>query len=82
MDPGGETMKLRLAIAAIAVAAIAAPTIASAETTIIKKHGDRDDFRGARNELRIHRDFDRDRDADFHHGGKTVIIKKHGDRDY
>ncbi len=79
-------MKLRLAIAAIAVAAIAAPTIASAETTIIKKHGDRDDFRGARAEFRMHRDFDRDRDFHrgfFHrHGDRTVISKKHGDRDY
>ncbi len=76
-------MKLRLAIAAIAVAAIAAPTLASAETTIIKRHGDRDDFRGARAEFRLHRDFDRDRDAGFfhHHGGKTVIIKKHRDFD-
>jgi len=74
-------MKLRLAIAAIAVAAIAAPTLASAETTIIKKHGDRDDFRGARAEVRVHRDFDRDRDMGFHHGGKTVIIKKHRDFD-
>ncbi len=74
-------MKLRLAVAAIAVAAIAAPTLASAETTIIKKHGDRDDFRGARAEVRIHRDFDRDRAFFPHHSGKTVIIKKHGDRD-
>jgi Ni/Co efflux regulator RcnB len=72
-------MKLRLAIAAIAVAAIATPTLASAETTIIKKRGDRDDFRGSRAELRIHRDYGMHRD--FDRGHKTVIIKKHRDRD-
>ncbi len=75
-------MKLRIALAAIAIAAVAAPTLASAETTIIKKYGDRDHFRGARNEMRF------DRDRDFHrgffhrHGERTVIIKKHRDRDY
>ncbi len=76
-------MKLRLAIAAIAVAAIAAPTLASAETTIIKRHGDRY-VRGARAEFRLHRDFDRDRFEHrgfFPHHSRTVIIKKHGDRD-
>ena len=76
-------MKLRIALATLAIAAIAAPTLASAETTIIKKHGDRDDFRGARTEFRMHRDFDRDHDRGFfhRHGDKTVIIKKHGDSD-
>jgi hypothetical protein len=76
-----DNMKARIAFAAIVAAAIALPTIASAETTVIKKYGDRDHFRGARNEMR----FDHDRGLHrgfFHdHGGKTVIIKKHGDRD-
>jgi hypothetical protein len=75
-------MKLRVALTAIVAAAIAIPTIASAETIVIKKHGDRD-FRGARNEMNFHHDrglhrgwfHDRDR------GHKTVIIKRHGDRD-
>ena len=71
-------MKLRIAIAAIAVSAIAVPTLASAETTIIKRHSDRDHFRGARNEFRV----DRDHGFWHHHGGKTVIIKKHDHRDY
>ena len=74
-------MKARIAFAAIIAAAIAVPTIASAETTIVKKYGDRDHYRGARAEMRF------DRDRDFHrgffhrHGDRTVIIKKHGDRD-
>jgi Ni/Co efflux regulator RcnB len=77
-----DNMKARIAFATIVAAAIALPTIASAETTVIKKYGDRDHFRGARNEMRIERDRDHDRGFFHRHGDKTVIIKKHGDRDY
>jgi hypothetical protein len=78
-----DTMKLRFTLAAIVAAAIAVPTIASAETFVVKNHGDRDHFRGVRNEMRVdhdrglHRGWFHDRD----HGNKTVIIKRHGDRD-
>jgi hypothetical protein len=61
-------MKLRYALAALAAIAVAAPSIASAETTVIKKSGH---FRGARAEMRgdFHRHFDR--------GDRKVIIIKH-----
>ena len=77
-------MKLRFALTALVAAAIAIPTIASAETTVIKKYGDRDHFRGTRAEMSfrhdrgLHRGWFHDRDR----GHKTIIIKKHGgDRD-
>ena len=75
-------MKLRLALAAIVATAVAVPTIASAETTIIKKYGDRDHFRGARAEMMFHRDRGLHRGWYHNHGNRTVIIKKHVDRDY
>jgi hypothetical protein len=60
-------MKVRYALAALACIAIAAPSLASAETTVIKKSGD---FRGARAELRG--DFHRHH---FGHDRKVIIIK-------
>ena len=68
-------MKLRTAFAVIVAAAIAVPTLASAETTVIKKYGDRDHFRGARAEMHFDRGMHRGWD---HHHAKTVIIKKRG----
>jgi hypothetical protein len=65
-------MKIRYALAAIAVAAVALPTLASAETTIIKKKVYRD---GPRAEMRMHRD--RGYHRGYHRGGdRVVIIKK------
>jgi hypothetical protein len=68
-------------IATLAAIAVAAPSIASADTVVIKH---RDDWRGARAEFREHRDhgwhygwwhrdYDRDRGR--------VIIREHRDRD-
>ena len=69
-------------IAALGAIAIAAPSIASAETTVIKR-GDHDRF-GARAEFREHREH---RDRGWHegwrhrHGDRMVIIKhRHHDR--
>jgi hypothetical protein len=59
--------KLGYVIAALGAIAIAAPSIASAETTIIKRGGEH----GARAEFREHRDFGR-----HHHDRKVVVIKK------
>ena len=56
-------MKLRFALTALVAAAIAIPTIASAETTVIKKYGDRDHFRGARHEMSFRHDRDHFRGA-------------------
>jgi hypothetical protein len=70
--------KLGYVIAALGAIAVAAPSIASAETTVIK-HRDNDRF-GARAEFREHRDRGW-HEGGRHHGDKVVIIKKHR-RDY
>jgi len=70
-------MKLRFALATIVAAAIAIPTMASAETVIIKKHGDRDHFRGSRAEMGFRHDRGLHRGWYHHRGDRTVIIKKH-----
>ena len=65
--------KFSLALAAVAVLAVAAPSLASAETTVIKKvyRGD-----GPRAEMGMHRD--RGMHRGWHRGGgdRVVIIKK------
>lgn len=64
--------KLGYILAAAATLAIAAPSIASAETVIIKRGGHHDGWRGSRAE---HRDHGWHRG--WHRGGnKVVIIKK------
>jgi hypothetical protein len=60
-------------IAALGTIAIAAPSIASAETMVIK-HGDRHD-RGARAEFREHRDYGRHEGWRHHHADRVVIVK-------
>lgn len=68
-------MKLGYALAAIATVALAIPSLASAETTIIKKvHRD-----GPRAEFRHHH-----HDRGFHrgHDKKVVIIKHRGGHRY
>jgi hypothetical protein len=76
--------KSAYAIAALAAIVVAAPSIASADTVVIKH---RDNWRGAHAEFREHRDYgwhrgwwhrdhDRDRDRD------RVIIREHRDRYY
>ena len=64
-------MKLRYGLAALTAAAIAIPTLASADTFVIKKH-DRDHFRGARAEMREMRPV-----HSFHRDHNVVIIKRH-----
>ena len=61
-------MKRRLALAVLAVAAVSLPSMASAETTIIKKTVYRD---GPRAEMRMHRGWHHHRHAD-----RVVIVKK------
>ena len=66
-------------IAALGAMAIAAPSIASAETVVVKH---RDHHSGPRAELRVHRDHGWHEGWRHHrHADKTVIIKKHH-RDY
>ena len=69
--------KLGYVIAALGAIAIAAPSIASAETVVVK-HGGGHHF-GARAEM--HRDFGR-HEGWRHHDRKVVIIKHGHDRRY
>jgi hypothetical protein len=84
--------KLGYVIAALGAIAVAAPSIASAETVVIKhrdhdrlgaraefrEHRDRDRF-GARAEFREHRDRGR-HEGSRHHRDRVVIVKHR--RDY
>ena len=71
--------KLGYFIAALGAIAIAAPSIASAETVVIKR-GDHHHF-GARAEFREHRDYGR-HEGWRHHDRKVVIIKHGHDHRY
>jgi hypothetical protein len=69
--------KLGYVIAALGAIAIAAPSIASAETMVIKR-GDRDHHRfGARAEFREHRDSGRHEGWRRHDHDRKVLIIKH-----
>jgi hypothetical protein len=72
--------KLAYVIAALATVAIAAPSIASADTVVIK-HRDHH-WLGARAEYREHRDYGSHRGW-WHrdHNRDRVIIRDHRDRD-
>jgi hypothetical protein len=70
--------KFGLVLAALGALIIAAPSIASAQTVVVKRGGYHEGHRGhgARAEYRGHRD------RGYHrghrgHGNKVVIIKKH-----
>ena len=81
--------KLGYVIAALGAIAVAAPSVASAETVVIKRGGHH--WNGARAEFREHRDYDRlgaraefreHRDRGMHRGwrghhDRVVVIKKH-----
>ncbi|QHO74711.1 hypothetical protein ACH79_20810 [Bradyrhizobium sp. CCBAU 051011] len=73
--------RLGYVIAALGALIIAAPSIASAETVIIKKrggyHGHHHHGYGARAEFRGHRDRGYHRGWRHGHRDKVVIIKKH-----
>jgi hypothetical protein len=71
--------KFGYVIAALGAIAIAAPSIASAETVVIKR-GDHHRF-GARAEFREHRDHGWHEGLRHRHADKVVIIKKRH-RDY
>ena len=71
--------KLGYVAAAVGVLAIAAPSMASAETVVIKKHYHGP--YGARAEIREHRDFGWHHGW-RHHGDRVVIIKRGHHRDH
>ena len=65
--------KFALMIAALATIVIAAPSIASAETVIIKRGGHHQGY-GARAEM--HRDHGWHPEHDRRHGDRVVVVKK------
>jgi hypothetical protein len=69
--------KFGYVLAALGAIAVAAPTIASAETVVIKRGGDHGGYHhgyGARAEM--HRDWHRDRGW-LGHRDRVVVVKKH-----
>ena len=74
--------KLGYVAAALGAIAIALPSMASAETVIIKRghHHDfgraRAEYRVPRAEYRVHRDYGMHRGW-RHHGGDRVVIREH-----
>jgi len=64
--------KLGYVLAALSAIVIAVPSIASAQTVVIKRGGDHHGY-GAR--AQMHRDWHRDRG--FHHHDRVVVVKKH-----
>ena len=66
--------KFGYVLAAVGAIAVAAPSIASAETVVIKRGGHH--HMGARAEFREHRDFGLHRGWRHHRADKVVIIKK------
>ena len=67
--------KLGIALAALGAIVLAAPSMANAETIVIKKrggyHGHHHHYHGARAEYRPHRHWHRG------HRDRVVVIKKH-----
>jgi hypothetical protein len=66
--------KVGYLVAAIAAVAVAAPTIASAETIVIKR-GHHHDWGRARAEYRVHRDWHPG--WRYHHHDRVVIKERH-----
>jgi hypothetical protein len=67
--------KFGLIIAALGVIAIAAPSIASAETIVIKRGGHHHGY-GARAEFREHRDHGWHEGRRHRHADRVVIVKQ------
>jgi hypothetical protein len=64
--------KLGYALAALGVIAVAAPSIASAETVVIKRGGYHHHWDRARAEYRVHRGW---REGWHRHHGERIVIK-------
>ena len=66
--------KFAYVLAALGAMAVALPSIASAETVVIKRGGDHHGWYGAR--AQMHHDRGWHRGWDRGHGNKVVVIKK------
>ena len=69
--------KFGYVLAALGAIVIAAPSIASAETVVIKRGGYHQGY-GARAEFREHHDRGWHRGWEGHHRDRVVVIKRHG----
>ena len=69
--------KFGYVIAALGAIAVAAPSIASAETTIIKRGGYHHDWDRARAEVRVHRDRGWHEGWRHHDRDRVVIKERH-----
>jgi hypothetical protein len=67
--------KFGYVIAALGAIAVAAPSIASAETVVIKRGGHHHDWDRSRAEVRVHRDNGWHRG--WHHDHDRVVIREH-----
>src|SRR6267142_6973700 len=82
LNRGEDSMKkFGLIIAALGAIAIAAPSIASAETIVIKRGGHHHGY-GARAEFREHRDHGWHEGWRRHRHADRVVIVKHRRHDY
>ncbi|MGJ4891437.1 hypothetical protein [Bradyrhizobium sp. HKCCYLR20261] len=70
--------KLALALASLSVIALAAPSIANAETVIIKRGGHHHGWDRSRAEYRMHRHYGPRYVRPYHrHHDRTVVIKRY-----
>ena len=67
--------KFGYVVAALGTMAVALPSIASAETVVIKHRGYHHDWDRSRAELRVHRDYGWHRG--WHHDHDRVVIHEH-----
>ena len=69
--------KFAFALAALGAMAVALPSIASAETVVIKRgHGHHHGWYGARAQVHHDRGWHRGWHRGHHHGDRVVVIKK------
>jgi hypothetical protein len=69
--------KFGYVVAAMAAIAVAVPSIASAETVVIKRDGYHHRWEGARAEVREHRDNGWHQGWWHHHDRDRVVIREH-----
>jgi hypothetical protein len=64
-------------VAALGAIAVAVPSIASAETVVIKRGGHHHDWNRSRAEVRVHRDWHPGWHRGWHHDRDRVVIRDH-----
>ena len=69
--------KFGYVVAALGAIAVAVPSIASAETIVIKRGGHHHGWDRARADYRVHRDWHRGWHRGWHHDRDRVVIREH-----